>query len=761
MLKRNRLHVSGIVQGVGFRPFVARLAKHSGLTGWVFNHSQGVTIEVQGSASVVQEFSKALVRKAPGLAKIESVRREVLPTREENDFLIRKSDSRHERQTLIPPDIATCELCMKECFDPANRRFLYPFTNCTQCGPRFTIVQSLPYDRSRTTMNRFHICPLCEREFNDPGDRRYHAQPNACPECGPQVFLSTSSGEPVGSSNPIKEAASRLQAGHIVGVKGLGGFHLACNALDPRAVCELRRRKKRIQKPFAVMFPNVVCVSRYCQISEEEKQLLLDPARPIVLLRRNIEAELPEELAPGLTEIGALLPYTPLHALLLHEATVPLVMTSGNLSEEPIACENEQALRRLGALVDCFLMHDRDIPVRCDDSVARVWSGKPIVFRRSRGYTPLPLTLPITANKPILACGALLKNTFCLLKGNKALLSHHIGDLENLESMTSYEAGIKHFQELFDCNPQIVAHDLHPDFPSTRFAKNCQGVSLIPVQHHHAHFASGLAEHGLTEKAIGICWDGVGLGEDGTVWGAEFLVGDLIGYERAARFRPVPMPGGDATSREPWRMALVYLREAFGKHWRSTLSECKDVRAAEINTVERMLDIGLNIPFASSMGRLFDAFAFICLGISRSSYEGQAPMLLEHLASATNQHSQELPFEIHEHARLLEIDPRPAIRKAVALLDDGERPSGVAWSFHASVAEVAARVCEILRDADAPSRVVLTGGCFQNMLLLSLLTKRLKTAGFEVLTHSQVPPNDGGIALGQAAVACARTQSEG
>ncbi len=760
-----RIHASGVVQGVGFRPFVYGLAQRHGLKGWVRNSSSGVDIEVDGPAVVLADFAHALRTELPPLARIDDWQITERPPNGCTDFTILESKPELGAFQPISPDMTICPDCLHELFDPADRRYRYPFINCTNCGPRYTIIRDIPYDRPLTTMADFPLCADCAAEYRDPLDRRFHAQPVACPVCGPRLWLETPATKDFEPTSAIPATRHALREGKIVAVKGLGGFHLACDATNPAAVRELRRRKLRVDKPFAVMMPDIETVRRHCCTSAAEEELLLSRARPIVLLRRRPESAIARETAPGQNLIGVMLPYTPLHYLLLEPAAgfpEALVMTSGNLSEEPIAYTNDEARRRLATLADALLLHDRDIHTRCDDSVMRVVAGndgREIVMpiRRSRGCAPFPVRLP-WPSRPLLAAGGELKNTFCLVRDDYAFLSHHIGDMANYETLCSFEEGVAHMEQLFRVTPEIIACDMHPDYMATRYAHEraqSEGLPLVAVQHHHAHIAAGMAEHGLPmdRQVIGVAFDGTGYGEDGAIWGGEFLVAGYSDYERAAHLRYVPLPGGDRAIREPWRMALAHLHAA-ELPWDDDLAPVSfgrtrgpEALAALLNQMER----GLNAPPTSGMGRLFDAAAALAGVREIVNYEAQAAVEFEALANV--EETGCYPFNYANGI----VNPHPAW---VALLHD--RRSGVdigriSARFHNGVAQMARDVCCHLRDAHAVNEVVLSGGVWQNATLLRRTLQLLQNDGFTVYTHHLVPANDGGLALGQAMVAVART----
>ena len=728
--KRIRIRLRGIVQGVGFRPFVYNLATQLELAGWVLNSSAGLTAEAEGAADAVERFLGAVTKEPPPLAWIQETEVVELAPAGESSFAIRESLEETGEFALISPDVATCADCLRDLRDPNNRRHRYPFTNCTNCGPRYTIVRDIPYDRPNTTMAKFALCADCRREYEDPADRRFHAQPNACPVCGPSL------------SATVEEVVERLTRGEIVALKGLGGFHLACDARNEAAVQRLRTRKRRSGKPFAVMCRDMTAVERVCMVTDAERELLASPQHPIVILAgRGVT---PEAVAPGNRTLGAMLPYTPLHHLLFDGAPYDaLVMTSGNLSEEPIVVSNEEAIERLAGVADFFLLHDRDIFMRTDDSVARVMEGRPRLLRRSRGYAPR--TIDLTLDLPeLLACGGELKNAFCLTKGRHAILSQHIGDLENYETLVFFEETLANLKKLFRVEPRAAAHDLHPQYLSTKYALGLP-LEKIGVQHHHAHIASCMAENGLQGEVIGVALDGTGYGTDGCIWGGEFLVAGYGGFVRRAHFRYVPMAGGDAAVREPWRMALAYWLDTFGEGTPEALCGVPEERTG---VVRRMIATNFNTVQTSSCGRLFDAVAALA-GVRREiNFEGQAAIELEAVADGAE--TRRYGFEIGG-GEPWQIDFRPMIAEIVK--DSGA--ATIAARFHNTLAAAIAETCGRLRRQTGNARVCLSGGSFQNLRLLHTTCELLGEAGFEVYLHEQVPPNDGGVALGQAAVAAA------
>jgi hydrogenase maturation protein HypF len=760
-LTRARVRVEGIVQGVGFRPFVHALAGRLGLAGLVGNDAGGVFVEVEGAAETVERFLQALAAEAPPLAVIERVTATRLAPTGAEGFAIAPSRAGGERQALVSPDTATCADCLAELADPADRRYRYPFINCTNCGPRFTIVRDVPYDRPATTMAGFAMCPDCAREYHDPADRRFHAQPVCCPACGPSLALVDREGRPAGGG-PLAGAAARLRAGSVVAVKGLGGYHLAADAASEPAVAALRARKHREDKPFAVMVADLDGARALGEVGPVVAAMLASPRRPIVLLARRPpegRAAVAVSVAPGNRSLGVMLPYTPLHHLLLTAVGRPIVLTSGNVSDEPIAYRDAEALERLGGIADWFLVHDRPIHVRADDSVVRAFRGRELPLRRSRGFAPQPLGLPWPFPRHVLACGAELKHTFCLAKDGRAFVSHHIGDLENYETFRSFTEGVEHFRRLFAVTPQVVAHDLHPEYLSTKYAVELDGVELEGVQHHHAHVAACLADNGEPGPVIGVAFDGLGFGADGTIWGGELLVADLEGFRRAGHLEVVPMPGGAAAIREPWRMAAAWLDATFG----GQVPERLAVVGRNRDRWERVLALarsGTASPVTSSAGRLFDAVAAI-LGVRDAvNYEGQAAVELEQLADPGEPGAYPArvagPGSDGAPLRLAGTD---LVRAVVEELEAGVATPLVAARFHNGLAAATVAACRALGEATGLEAVALSGGVFQNLLLLERTVAGLERAGFRVLVHSRVPPNDGGISLGQAAVAGARDRS--
>jgi hydrogenase maturation protein HypF len=749
-----RIAISGTVQGVGFRPFVYRVAHETGVRGRVRNDAAGVTIEAFGSAAALDAFLAELRAHPPPAAVVLDLRTEAIPPEAVDGFEIVESGGSAERRTAIPPDLATCDDCLREVRDAADRRSGYPFTNCTSCGPRFTIALGAPYDRPSTTMAGFTMCPACAREYGDPLDRRFHAQPNACPACGPRVRLLDARGGAVPGHDPILSLGRALAAGRIGAVKGIGGFHLACDATSSEAVRLLRTRKRREEKPLAVMVADLETARALAALDPAEERLLASVERPIVLCRRRPGAPLAPELAPDSPLVGLLLPYAPLHHLLLAAAGRPLVMTSGNLSEEPIAFEDGDALERLGEIADLFLVHDRPIASRCDDSVARVVLGKPLVLRRARGFVPRPVHVARRFRRPVLAVGAQLKNAACLARGDEATLGPHVGDLDGLETYAAFEAAITRLEAFLALRPEVVACDLHPLYLSTRYAREraaALGVPLVQVQHHHAHAAAAMAEHHLEGPALALTWDGTGLGTDGTAWGGELLLAERGRFERLATFRPIPLAGGDRAIREPWRIALAALLDAFGEDAPvERLPLFRAVPPKELEVVRRMIAGGVNAPAAHGAGRAFDAAGALALGRGLSRYEGQVAVALDSAAEGVGG-AEPYSFDI-ESGPLERLDLRPLWRALVADVLAAVPPALVSARFHASLARAGAELVRRASRRAGKLPLVLTGGCFQNARLAARLVSEVSES-CAVYTHAEVPPGDGGIALGQVIVA--------
>lgn len=762
------INVTGIVQGVGFRPFIYTLAKKLSLNGRVRNTSAGVDIYLEGQKLAIDEFLSALKTSPPSLSKIENIVIKPCQLQDVSDFQIIPSEPVPDAFQPISPDVCICNDCLQELFDPNNRRYLYPFINCTNCGPRYTIIKDIPYDRPFTTMAGFAMCPACQKEYENPLDRRFHAQPIACADCGPQTWLEARINNSLAQKGAaIQLARQMLSAGKIVAIKGLGGFHLACDATNQTAVAELRQRKLRIDKPFALMLPDLSTVEKHCFIDDDSRILLSSHHRPVVILQRRPESEIARDVAPEQDTIGVMLPYTPLHYLLFaNEAThsdkltfedLCLVMTSGNLSEEPIATDNNEARQRLSSLADAFLLHDRPIHIRCDDSVVRsIPSGSTYFIRRSRSYAPSPIHLP-QKSPHLLATGGELKNTFCLARDNHAFLSHHIGDMENFETLQSYIDGIAHMERLFRIHPGLIACDLHPDYLSTRYAierAQRDSLSLSYVQHHHAHIASCMVDNGLTgeEPVLGIAFDGTGYGHDGATWGGEFLVADYSGYTRSVHVKYFPLPGGDISIRKPARIALAYLWQA-GVDWDNEFPCTQALCGDERTMLRSQLEHQINTPQTSSIGRLFDAVASI-VGIRHQvNYEAQAAIELEAAVdpSVTDRYPFDIIYGDHQQPGLL--DPTAMI---VALSKDvlSNIPAAtIAARFHNTLIEAILHIANKIRLQTSINTIVLSGGVWQNMTLLSRTFNLLKSEGFNVYTHRQVPTNDGGISIGQAVIA--------
>lgn len=740
-MQRVRLVVVGIVQGVGFRPYIHRLVTAYGLNGWIRNESYGVELELEGESQAIEAFVTHLKAQPPRLAVIEALRVESCGAlKNYHGFTIRSSEKQGENNTLISPDVGICDDCLRELRDPKDRRYRYPFLNCTNCGPRFTIIRDVPYDRPLTAMGTFPMCSRCEAEYQDIGNRRYHAQPNCCPDCGPQVFYLDRDGQPV-EGDALVLARQCLEEEGIVAVKGLGGFHLACKMDRAETIQTLRQRKHRDEKPFAVMCADVEAVRRLCELSPEEEQRLTSYRRPIVLLRKRAE------VTPGLSEnrdLGVMLPYTPLHYLLM-EGFDALVMTSANRSDCPVMYDNQEAVKHLHGIADGFLMHNRDIVTRCDDSLLRVFDGKEYFLRRSRGYAPQPLFLQ-TDGTGILACGAEQKASFALSKGRAFFLSQHIGDLKNAETLAHYEGQIAHFERLFGITVERLVCDLHPDYFSTAYAltrSERTSLPLIQVQHHHAHMASCMADNGLEGPCIGVVWDGTGYGTDGTIWGGEFLAGDYRQVQRLGTLRPIPLVGGDWAVKEISRVGFALLLDA-------GCAEQSAVPVEKQRLLHKMMVSGLNVPQATSMGRLFDGVYAILTGRDSVTYEGQGAILLETMA---DHWSESYPVTLEQDGDQMVWDFRPMVRSLAADLAGGQRSGQLAAKFMNTVVEMAQLQCQRIRERTGLNQVVLSGGVFQNMYLLPQVIEHLRRAGFEVYHHSRVSANDEGISLGQTMIA--------
>jgi hydrogenase maturation protein HypF len=771
------IHITGIVQGVGFRPFVYNLATRLGLKGWVNNTSAGVNIHIEGDEEKVKDFCEKLTSEKPPLARIDEIQIEDATPENFTTFDIQHSTVIEGAFQPISPDVSICPDCLREMLDPNDRRYRYPFINCTNCGPRFTIIKDIPYDRPKTTMADFPMCPDCEREYKDPTNRRFHAQPVACPVCGPHVWLengskveepalSLSKGQKsVSGDDAIQETRQLLSQGKILAIKGLGGFHLASDATNAKAVTELRNRKLRVDKPFALMMPDIKTIEQHCFVSNAERDLLQSTARPIVLLKKKPESTIVEEVSPKQHWLGVMLPYTPLHYLLFSETNIErltfnvLVMTSGNLSEEPIATDNDDARKRLFKLADAFLMHNRDIHIRCDDSVVRIFpttlnvkrSTYPI--RRSRGYSPFPVKLPFDAPQ-ILAAGSELKNTFCITNKNYAFLSHHIGDMENYETLKSFEQGVEHFEQLFRVKPEAIAHDLHPNYLATRYAlerTEREGLPAIAVQHHHAHIAACMAEHGLdgSRPVIGLSFDGTGYGDDGAIWGGEILVADYKSYQRAFHLEYFPLPGGDAAIKKPARTALALLW-SHGLEWDERLDSVAELCAQDQMILHAQLERNINTPMTSSMGRLFDAAAALAGVRQKVNYEGQAAIEFEALADSAE--AGKYSFGLNQDT----VETRTMLEALIKDVMEGVSPSKISAKFHNGLADMAREACLKIKSETGIDEVALSGGVWQNITLLGRTLSLLETSGFKVYIHREVPTNDGGLSLGQAVIAASK-----
>ncbi len=758
-LEKRRLHlkIEGIVQGVGFRPFVYQLALRNQLEGWVRNQADGVEAEIAGSAGDVLTFLKDLPDEAPPLARIVRIEATDRPFAPLGPFQIVNSLAQDSRTTLIAPDVCTCRDCLRELMDPEDRRHRYPFINCTNCGPRYTIIRDIPYDRDKTTMASFQMCPQCLEEYEDPANRRFHAQPNGCWTCGPQLWLEAPDGTRLASRDgALKETVSRLENGAIAAIKGLGGFHLAVLATSERAVARLRSRKIREEKPFAVMFRDIEAVRRSCEVSDAEERLLRSIERPIVILKKiSADPELP--IAPGVAphnrNLGAYLPYTPLHHLLFEGSTYSaLVMTSGNQSDEPIVMENDLARERLRNIADILLLHDRSIHVRCDDSVLRIVAGRSRPLRRARGYVPVPVFLKEEI-PPVLAVGAELKNTICLTRRREAFVSQHVGDLENLETLKSFEHTISHLQRVMEITPRCIVHDMHPDYLNTQWALRQEAIPRLAVQHHHAHIAAVMAENHLSGPVLGLAMDGSGYGPDGTVWGGEILLVDGFEFRRLARFRYVPLPGGAQAIREPWRMAVSYLWSMASEDPESLYPEfLSAIPRDKLKVLLKMMQRGLNAPLTSSCGRLFDAVS-VLTGLrsrERVTYEGQAAIELEQ--AILQEETGSYLAELHKDGDLVILDPFPMVREVIGDARGGVAPGVIAARFHNGLVGLLAGATQRLVMETGLNRVALSGGVFQNAYLSFHLEEELRRKGLEVYIHTQLPANDACISLGQAII---------
>lgn len=773
-LHRFIIEISGIVQGVGLRPFIYNLAKNMDIKGVVQNTPQGVLIDIECGNDILKDFMDNLKSSLPPIARINEINIRKGSFIRYTDFLIADSFQTNQKFTLISPDIAICRDCLHELEEVNDRRYRYPFINCTNCGPRFSIIKDIPYDRVKTTMVEFDLCDECLYEYFNPMDRRFHAQPNACAKCGPRLYLKDSKGQDIGDTKIIESAkrnnaiislaVNLLKEGKILAVKGLGGYHLSCDGKNNDAVARLRRRKVREDKPFAVMAKNLKVLSEQVFINEKEEEVLTGYKKPIILLRKKPKYNLAEEIAPRNNFLGVMLPYTPLHQLLLNinpDIDI-LVMTSGNRSNEPIVYQDDEAQKVLSDIADYFLIHNRIIHRRVDDSVTRVWRGKEYVLRRSRGYAPSPIIINHPIKKNILACGGEQKSVFCLNQGQHFFLSHHIGDLENSETLMAFEAGIKDFQKLFNISPEIVAYDLHPDYLSTNYAQEMD-LLRVPVQHHHAHVVSCMVENGLTERVLGVVFDGTGFGTDQNLWGGEFLIADLRDFYRYAHLRYLPMPGGAKAIKEPWRMAVAYLLDTFGEDFilNKKLSFLKDIDSGNLRLLIEGTIKGINAPLTSSVGRLFDGAAALLNLRTIANYEGQGAIEFEQLAYNISYKHQGALKEIkllpyHWQLNKGIIDIRQLIQGIVGDIQRGRAREEVAYRFHITIADVVVKLAKDVRRKTGINKVCLSGGVFQNMLLLDLAFNKLMDEDFKVYVHSEVPVNDGGIALGQGVIAYER-----
>jgi hydrogenase maturation protein HypF len=747
-----KISIKGIVQGVGFRPFIYNLARSLNLSGYILNNTTGVSIEAEGERSDIQEFIESIKKNHPPQAEIFEIQSKHTDFSGYPDFEIRESTGQEEKFVPISPELSTCNECLAELFNPQDRRFRYPFINCTNCGPRFTIIQDIPYDRKFTTMSVFSMCERCDSEYHDPANRRFHAQPNACSVCGPRLFLFDVKKREIPVIDVISEACRLLMEGKIIAIKGLGGYHLACDAQNNDAVSILRARKFREYKPFALMVKDIRTAKEICFVDEKEEQLLNGVKRPIVLMKKRPDAPVSEGVAPNQKYFGVMLPYTPLHSLLLAESGLILVMTSANISSEPIVFEDKDVFERLSNITDYYIIHNREIHIRTDDSVIRVHLGKDVVLRRSRGYAPHPLLMKRPFAGQILACGAELKNTFCLTRDNYAFLSHHIGDLENMETLSSFEKGIEHFKKMFNIEPAVIAYDLHPEYLSTKYAHSLKNIKKVGIQHHHAHIVSCMGDNGLEGEMIGVSFDGTGYGTDGKIWGGEFLVCNSESFQRVAHFEYFQLNGGEKAIKEPWRITASLLHEIYGDDMMNlNIDFIRELDKDKWHILKQMIVKGINSPMTSSAGRLFDAVSAL-LGIRKEiHYEGQAAIELEMKADSAD--IGRYQFDYKEHEGKTEIVLEPVIKGIVADLEKGTGIGSISARFHNTVAGLISDMCLKLRDQTALNRVALSGGVFQNSLLMEKTYTMLDENGFKVYTHHRVPTNDGGLALGQAIIA--------
>ena len=751
---RENIIIKGIVQGVGFRPFIHKLVKNYNLSGWVLNSNQGVEIDIEGKTEELNNFIGDIKKKLPPLARIEKIEVNQLPLIGYKGFNIKKSIVKEEDGfVLVSPDISICKDCLQELFDPHNRRFRYPFINCTNCGPRFTIIKDIPYDRGKTTMNNFKMCSLCQSEYDDIENRRYHAQPNACADCGPQVSLYQNKKKLEGI-DPIEKAVKLLEEGKIGAIKGLGGFHLACDATNNKAVARLRRLKNREAKPFGIMSFNLEKIKQYCKLGKKEEEWLINRARPIVLLKKKEDSLISSLVAPRNNYLGVMLPYTPLHYLLLKDNFTALIMTSGNITDQPIIGDNQEALEKLDRIADFFLLYNRDIFNRCDDSVLKIINGDNVFFRRSRGYVPHPIILDFKL-KEVLALGGELKNTISFSKENYVFLSQYLGDLKSVETLNFLKESIASLKKMFRINPKIIACDLHPDYLSTQYAEETRakkGLRVVKVQHHYAHIVSCIAENNIKEKVIGVAYDGTGYGDDGNIWGGEFLLCDLKEYLRVGHLKYYPLPGGDKAIMEPWRMAYSYLYSIYGSRAKKiNIDFNRRMDYDKLSIIEKMIDKNINSPLTSSCGRLFGAASSL-IGIrDEISYEGQAAMELESFCASGIK--ERYNFCICKEGDEFIIDPQEIFIDIITDLKEGIDKKVMAAKFHNTVAEFTLNLCGKIKKSTGINKIALSGGVFQNRYLTERIISLLEKDDFQVYIQRKVPPNDGGISLGQAVVA--------
>jgi hydrogenase maturation protein HypF len=754
MIKRSKGAIKGIVQGVGFRPFIYQLAHRYQLSGHVINTPEGVDLEVEGTDENVEHFFQSVLSESPPLAHISSMERSELRPKNDKVFEIKESRADQERSALISPDVSICPDCLRELKDPKDRRFRYPFINCTNCGPRYTIIMDIPYDRAMTTMKKFKMCKACQAEYEDPTNRRFHAQPNACWDCGPRVSLHDHNGLSLACDRPIEETINLLKRGLILAIKGLGGFHLAVDASNHKAVVRLRKRKHREEKPLALMVRDLEAAKQIVHVNAIEAKALLSPQRPIVILKKRRFHRLSSQVAPRNRYFGIMLPYTPLHDLLMDSPFKALVMTSGNISEEPINIDNEEAFKNLKGIADYFLVHDRDIYLRSDDSIVRMVDGVPRQIRRSRGYVPVPVFLPeeMSGMPSVLALGGELKNTICISKENRAFLSQHVGDMENLETFDFFRLTVSHMEGILEIRPKIMAHDLHPDYLTSKFSREQEEIPTLAVQHHHAHIVSCLAENGLKGPVIGLALDGTGFGSDGQIWGGEVLLADLNSFQRAAHLDYVSLPGGDAAAKFPWRMALSYLHKAYGDElFNLPIKFVRDLKREDANILIQMIKKGVNAPLTSSCGRLFDAISSLIGLRQKMAFEGQAAMELEMCQNLSEK--GKYPWAIEEKKRHLILLTSDIIRSSVEDIKAGISRGIISRRFHNTLIDMFTETCVRLREASGIDHVAMSGGSFQNVTLLSGLSRSLTSNGFKVFTQKVVPSNDGGLSLGQAVCA--------